>query len=469
MKVLLVNPPSANLYGALGNRYPPLGLAYLAAVTRERGHEVSIVDVDLEPEHPLDFGIWDVVGITSDTPRYPEALKVAKEAKKEGCIVVMGGYHVTFRDEEALSSGLVDYVVRGEGEEVFPALLEALDGGDPEDVPGLSFRENGRLVRTPNALPPQDLDSLPLPARDLLPMAKYRTMLRGRPSTSVVTSRGCPFNCYFCASSAFGGLKWRPRSPESVADEVELLHREYGYGAVTFMDDNFTLSPKRVSDFIDELDRRGLDIYWYCFSRVDTIVRNPELIRRMAEAGAVEIFLGLESGSQEVLNSYGKRTTVEQEKEAIEILKSCGIRPYGSFIIGGIRETREMAERTIALAEELSLDAVQFSILTPYPGTRLFEQATKERRILTYLWRYYDGLHAVLRLDFLSPLEVQELVSRAYRRAYLKGRKILKAVWKALWRPREAMSVIRGGLVALRVGRAFKEYRRKLRTALVRR
>ena len=111
MKVLLVNPPSANLYGALGNRYPPLGLAYLAAVTRERGYKVSIVDVDLEPEHPVDFGTWDVVGITSDTPRYPEALKVAKEAKKGGCIVVMGGYHVTFRDEEALSSGLVDYVV----------------------------------------------------------------------------------------------------------------------------------------------------------------------------------------------------------------------------------------------------------------------------------------------------------------------------------------------------------------------
>lgn len=462
MKVLLVNPPSANLYGALGNRYPPLGLAYLASAARERGHKVSIVDLDLEPGHPVDFGAWDVVGITSDTPRYPEALKVAEEAKKEGCTVVMGGYHVTFMDGEALGSGLVDYVVRGEGEEVFPALLEALEGGTPEDVAGLSFKKDGRIVRTQSPLPPQDLDSLPLPARDLLPMAKYRTILRGRPSTSVVTSRGCPFNCYFCASSAFGGLRWRSRSPRSIADEVEVLYRDYGYRAITFMDDNFTLSTERVREFIDELDRRGLDIYWYCFSRVDTVVRNPDLVRRMAEAGAVEVFLGLESGSQEVLDSYGKRTTVEQEKEAIRILKDCGIRPYGSFIIGGIRETRSMAERTIRLADELSLEAVQFSILTPYPGTRLFEQARRERRILTYLWKYYDGLHAVMKLDFLSPLEVQELVSRAYRRAYLKGRKVLRTIWKALQRPRELASIVRGSLAAVQVGRSFKEYRRRL-------
>lgn len=465
MKVLLVNPTSANIYGALGNRYPPLGLAYLAAVTRERGYTVSIVDLDLEPEHPVDFGMWDVVGITSDTPRYPEALKVAKEAKKEGCIVIMGGYHVSFRDEEALSSGLVDYVVRGEGDEVFPALLEALDEGEPEDVAGLSFRRNGRFVRTQNPLPPQDLDSLPLPARDLLPMAKYRTNLRGRPSTSVITSRGCPFNCHFCASSAFGGLRWRPRSPSSVADEVEMLYRDYGYRAITFMDDNFTLSTKRVSEFIDELDRRGLDIYWYCFSRVDTIVRNPDLVRRMAEAGAVEIFLGLESGSQEVLNSYGKCTTVKQEKEAVEILRSCGIRSYGSFMIGGIRETRDMVERTIRLADELSLEAVQFSVLTPYPGTRLFEQARKERRFLTHLWRYYDGLHAVMRLDFLSPLEVHNLISRAYRRVYLKAKTILKKVWKVLYRPQEVTSLVRGGIVAFQVGKSFKEYRLKLQSA----
>jgi len=463
MKVLLVNPPSVNIYGVLGNRYPPLGLAYLAASLRERGYEVGILDLDVDQRTSLDLGGFDVVGITSDTPRYERALEIAKEAKDRGCIVVMGGYHVTFRDEGALSSGYVDYVVRGEGEETFPALLDVLSGkGCPKEVGGISFEENGRFLRTPDAPPPQDLDSLPMPARDLLPMSKYHTLLQGRPATSLITSRGCPFNCYFCASSTFGGLRWRPRSPKSIVDEIEHLYREYGYRAFAFMDDNFTLSPRRVVAFIEELDRRGLDISWYCFSRVDTIVRNPELVTRMAEAGAVEVFLGLESGSQEALDSYGKRITVEQEREAIAILRCCGIKAYGSFIIGGIRETREMTEQTIRLARELDPWAVQFSILTPYPGTGLFEQARRENRIVTYLWRYYDGLHAVLRGDFLSPHEVQELLVRAYNEFFLRGRRLLWMIRRGLRRPWLAMFLVREGLTALRLGRMLREYRRKL-------
>lgn len=469
MKVLLVNPPSSNLYGSLGDQYPPLGLAYLAAALRENGYEVGIADLDIDRQTRLEFGHYDVVGVTSDTPRFEKALKIARQAKKEGATVVMGGYHPTFRDKETLSSNWVDWVVRGEGEEVFVNLLKELQGGRPEEVAGISFGLNGGFLRTQNALPPQNLNSLPMPARDLLPMVSYHTSLRGKPSTSMVTSRGCPFNCYFCASSTFGGLKWRPRSPQSIADEVELLYREYGYRAFTFMDDNFTLSPHRVLGFIEELDRRNLQIWWYCFSRVDTVVQNPELVKRMAEAGAIEVFLGLESGSQETLDSYGKRTTVEQEREAIAIMQRYRIQVYGSFIIGGIKETKEMAERTIKLAKDLDPWAVQFSILTPYPGTRLFAEAKREKRILTYLWRCYDGMHAVLRGDYLLPWEVQDLLKRAYRQAYLRGKRLWRIVRETLVRPWRVVNIVRQSLLARRVGRSLNRYRQRLRAAFPRR
>ncbi len=152
--------------------------------------------------------------------------------------------------------------------------------------------------------------------------------------TSIISSRGCPFNCSFCASSRFGGLGWRARSSSSIADEVEFARHEYGYTAFAFMDDNFTFDPKRVIAFADELDRRRLEIIWWCFSRVDTIVENDTMVRRMSEAGAKRVFLGLESGSQEVLNGYGKRITTEQQREAISLLRRYGIETHGGFIFG---------------------------------------------------------------------------------------------------------------------------------------
>jgi anaerobic magnesium-protoporphyrin IX monomethyl ester cyclase len=433
MKILLVSPQGSNLYAKMKVGLPPLGLAYLAAVTREAGHEVKIIDraIEQRPLTPEDFLPYDLVGISADTPRYPEAVEIATIAKKAGKKVVMGGYHVTFLDKEALETGVVDIIVRGEAEEIFVNLLQALENGDDlHRVKGISFVENGELVRTAVALPPKNLDAMPFPARDLLPMDKYSSQMAGLPVTNLITSRGCPFNCYFCSSSRFGGLKWRYRSAKSIVDEMEILYHDYGYRAFAFMDDNFTLSKRRVMEFADELEKRHMnDIIWWCFSRVDILIRNEDMVKRMAEVGAFQIFLGLESHSEDTLDDYGKNIGNKEQDQAIALLRKYGISIHGSFIVGDINETKEMATQTAKWVQDFNPRVAQFSILTPYPGTALFRDVESQGRFLHQNWELYDALHATVKTDGMTPDEVQKMLIKDYKMAYVNKKRILHP-WK---------------------------------------
>lgn len=428
MKALLVSPKGSNFYAKTGSQIPPLGLAYIAAILRTNGHPVKLLDLGLDSKSltPVVLDWADIVGISADTPRYPEALSIAKIAKEAGKIVVMGGYHVTFLDREALDTGLADFVVRGEGEEIFLNLLNALENnGDLEDVAGISFLEKGIYRRNVDAIPPANLDKMPFPARDLIDLKKYNGRMYGLPFTSLITSRGCPYNCYFCSSSKFGGLKWRARSAQSIVDEIEFLSQRYKYKAFAFMDDNFTLSPKRVFEFADELERRGLNnIRWWCFSRVDILVNNENMIKRMAETGAYMVFLGLESNNEAVLESYNKHIGNDQQQQAIDLLRKYGIKIHGSYIIGDINETEAMVENTIKWARQINAKTTQFSILTPYPGTALYDDVTKESRFLHKRWDWYDGLHPVIKLDTLNPKQTSNLLIKAYQRVYLNLQRI---------------------------------------------
>ncbi len=429
MKILLISPKGSNIYAKMEVGLPPLGIAYLAAVIREKGHEVQLIDRSIKQGElvPEDFAPYDLVGISADTPRYPEAVEIAAIAKKAGKMVVMGGYHVTFLDKEALETGVVDIVVRGEAEEIMVNMLDALEqGSDLSKVKGLTFIQDGRLVRTPVAPPPRNLDAMPFPARDLLPMDKYSSMMAGLPITNLITSRGCPFNCYFCSSSKFGGLKWRYRSAKSIADEMEILYHDYGYRAFAFMDDNFTLSKRRVMEFADELERRKMnDIIWWCFSRIDILIRNEDMVKRMAEVGAFQIFLGLESHSEQTLDDYGKNVGNKEQDQAIELLHKYGISIHGSFIVGDINETKEMALQTARWVQKINPRVVQFSILTPYPGTALYNDVEREGRFLHKNWELYDALHATVKTDGMTPDEVQKMLIKDYRMAYLNKYRLL--------------------------------------------
>ena len=249
MKTLLISPKGSNFYAKMGAQIPPLGLGYIAAVIRANGHQVKLIDLGIEPQglRPEILNWSEIVGISADSPSYPEALSVARLVKDAGKTVVMGGYHVTFLDQEALDTGLVDYIVRGEGEQTFLNLLNILENkGDLTRLSGISYMNSGIYHRNKDSIPPTNLDDLPFPARDLFPLKKYNSIMNGWQFTNLITSRGCPYNCYFCSSSRFGGIKWRSRSAKSIIDEIEHLSNSYGYKAFAFMDDNFTLQPKRV-------------------------------------------------------------------------------------------------------------------------------------------------------------------------------------------------------------------------------
>ncbi|RKY04906.1 radical SAM protein [Candidatus Poribacteria bacterium] len=445
MKVLLVNPPfPSGVYNALNMSLPPMGLMYVASVLREGGHDVKLVDLTVKGQK-VDLSEPDIIGISGCTPQYPFGLELARRAKEEGKVVVMGGPHVTFTAEETLKTGLVDFVVRGEGEMTMLELVDALQGGrfDPSKIPGISWldRETGRVVHNPDRPPVMDLDSLPYPARDLVGIREnYNTYLkRTKLSTPIITSRGCPFRCSFCVVPRMNGRIWRPRSPEAVVDEIEHVVEEYGFEGIIFTDDNFTVRPERVKRICDLIIERKIDIAWWCMSRADTILKNEDMVERMAEAGCCTIFIGFESPNPETLKFYHKKTSPDVNERAIELLRKHGIQTLGSFILGALNEGKEECERTIEYALRLDPEQCQFSILTPYPGTEIFDMV--KDRIKVRDWTKYDCVHAVFDSDRLTARQKEKLLRKAYRRFYLRPRRIFnfskigpsaKTVWLIL-------------------------------------
>jgi anaerobic magnesium-protoporphyrin IX monomethyl ester cyclase len=415
----------------MGIIFPPLGLLYVAASVRRRGYEVKVVDRTVDQQE-IDFASFDVVGVHSDTARFNKALKLAYQAKAAGARVVMGGPHPCFDAEAVLATGAVDAVVKGEGEESFPDLLDAwTDGADPTSIPGLILPTQQGIADTGDRQRIQDLDALPFPARDLIDLSLYtQARLGHRPLTSLYTSRGCPYRCRFCSSTIFDGPKWRARSSESVLAELEYVVRDLGYSAVAFVDDNLTGSPERMHEICDGILKNGLDVQWWCFCRVDTIVRHPRMIRHMSEAGAYSIFIGVETASCRVLDRFHKGINPDQAEEAVRILKRNGIEVWASYILGAPEESREDIRSTIRFARELDTHTASFTILTPYPGTDIYEEL--KGHITERRWSKYDGVHAVYGHPQIPRLEMQLWHIWAYIAFYLRHARSISGFFRFL-------------------------------------
>lgn len=429
MKILLVYPFMPDIFHRLGFILPPLGLGYLAAVAGGMGHEVTILDLNVTNGRGLEnLSRYDLVGVTMDTSRFRRAAEVAAEAMKAGARVVLGGPHATFIADRLLSDGVCHDVIRGEGEESFRELLSALDRNDEvAGIPGVSTVKNGTVIHNPDRPPPENLDDLPFPDRDIIGMDFYRRLtLGGRHITSMVTSRGCPHNCDFCSSSVFSGTLWRTRSPENIVREIEEIVHRHRFGAVCFMDDNFTMNPDRVIRICDEIERRSLDMFWWCFSRSDTILKNELMVRRMAETGCRYVFMGIESASNETLRQFGKRATTDKAERAVRLLKTYDIETMGSFILGWPHETASMVRNTIRYSKRIGLGGAQYSILTPYPGTRLYRE--HGWRIFEENWERFDCLHAVMRLDHMTSRQIERLLKRAFLSFYFTAKRIFVAL-----------------------------------------
>lgn len=437
MKILLTNPKTVNVFESFGFVFPPLGLLYVAAVAEQSGHNVKIEDFRVSRNKPssYDYQNYDIVGITTDTRRFQGALEIAKSARAQGRTVVMGGPHPAFSDEEILKSGCVDFIVKGEGEVTFPALLEGIEKGtDLSSIKGLSYLNKGRIVSTPQPELIQDLDALPLPARHLADIEAYRKMgLRyggKRPVAVISSSRGCTHNCNFCLTPRMYGNVWRARSAPSVVAEIKEVYHKYGYRAVAFCDDNFTVSPERVKEICSLIIESGLDIWWWCLSTPNTLLKNEDMVRLMSRSGAKTVYIGVESVNPSTLKEFNKGLTNDVPHKTVKLLKENGIEVFASYILGGISDDLKMMLNTIKFARRLDTSVAQFTILTPYPGTTLHKNISNLLRHRK--WHLYDGFHLVFRHGKVPFVVMHLLLIWAYVRYYARSRRAARGFMNAL-------------------------------------
>lgn len=398
---------------------PPLGLAYLAGMLRRERAEVRILDLLMSRYSPdllrreLAGFRPQVVGATCSTVNFKAASRLLHLCKDfdPGLVTVIGGPHASFEAAGLIEKApWIDVVVMGEGDRTMAELVEALgQGGGLAGVAGLAFRRDGRaVINSPRPLI-KDLDSLPLPARDLLPISKYRAL---KVPSTVITSRGCPFGCIFCSAPKMFGRGVRYRDPKLVVDEIEMINRELGFQEINIVDDTFTVKEPHVQAICQGIRDRGLDITWSVYSRVDTI--NPRVLNTMREAGCTWVCFGLESGSQKILDTIKKRITTAKSREAIKMATEAGLNVLASFILGLPGENPETASQTVGLAKELFDTykvAYGFHLLAPMPGTEVRERAGEYGiRILTQNWSRYNANRPVAETTTFSAGQMMDIV-----------------------------------------------------------
>jgi anaerobic magnesium-protoporphyrin IX monomethyl ester cyclase len=423
VKVALIIPPAAGLEKAWCPSIP-IGLAYLAAVLETAGCELTVFDC---PALGIDHKLLaakiasfepNMVGITSVTPMIESAL-LAAHVTKETCpnaIIVLGGPHATFMDRQILSEYPdIDIVVRGEGEYTILELVHHLfNSGDIQDVSGISFRKDNQIIRTPNRPLIQNLDELPRPAYQYFPLEKYRFF--GKVILPILTSRGCPFQCAYCVSSRMAGKTFRARSPRNVVDELEWLKEEYGAGAFSFYDDVFTYDKKRAFEICAEMKKRNINVPWDCQTRVDQISR--ELLAEMRDANCQLISFGVESGSQEMLDTMKKGTTVEQNEIAIRYAKEAGLSVAISVIIGYPGENIDTLKQTLDFIRRTEPDDAYLSLATPYPGTELYDIVKDQGWKISNEWAHYETRTPVFENPSLPSKKIKKVREKFYNHFY---------------------------------------------------
>jgi anaerobic magnesium-protoporphyrin IX monomethyl ester cyclase len=455
MKLLLVNTP-IDLHDTLGRfsslsadlKMVPSGLAYLAAVVREAGVEVKILDqyaeglsLDQISELIKDFSP-DLIGYGATTPNYFAAINMVHEVRKRHPQIrtVLGGHHPSIFSEETLRNEAVDFVIRDEGEYPLVALCKAIERGDGNfaGIAGLSYKTDAGQIHHNEKSPPVDVNMLPLPAYDLLPVSLYGSPAYthfASPVIQMVASRGCPFSCSYCINAEMNiAAKYRRRNIDSVVSEMEMLIHKYGARQIQFWDPIFPQGAKHAVAFCEEVIRRGLHkkIVWNSTTRAEMLTE--ESIRLMARAGCRGLGFGIESGVQELLQRVGKKQGLDNIRRACTLCKKNGIVLAGAFIIGFPGETREMTRMTIEYAKSLDIHYAQFSIMVPYPGTPLYRELKDGGELLGEGEQDFARYNQSVGLTDLEPVyvpkgreavELKRMQRQAYIEFYLRPRQVL--------------------------------------------
>jgi radical SAM superfamily enzyme YgiQ (UPF0313 family) len=443
MKISLINPPMSHeeLYGEwdmsdVKSTSPPIGLLSLAAVAREAGHEVQLVDA-LALGYNIEKIVEDIDGfgpgmlcISSMTHSIESAGNLARELKgryKE-TPVILGGVHITALPEETMEAYAgVDIGVLGEGERTFIELIDRLESsGDLKAVAGLILRNgDGTYLKTAPREFIKDLDELPFPAWDMVAQSsKYRLSAYGTKednSFGLITSRGCPGQCTFCDQSAFG-KNFRGHSAEYIVNQIEELRRTNGVSDFLFYDDLFVANRKRLEKVCALLKERNIKITWSCCSRVDYI--KPETLKLMKQSGCWMVEFGIESGSQKLLDFMKKNITLAEAEQGVRLCKEAGILTKGNFIFGNLMETKETLEESINFAIKLDIDYFQHTFLSPLPGSKVYELAS-EYGEFDRDWKKMNTFVINFVPKGLTREDLIYYSKRAWRRFYLRPKIIL--------------------------------------------
>lgn len=477
MKVFLGNSPwnKPDLYGVrAGSRWPhfercgdpympfPFYMAYATAVLEKEGHEVLLVDGVAERISDDEFfkRVEDfspgLALLEVSTPSIGKDLQDAERLKKalgKDVPVVFAGPHIEmYRPDFLEKVPMVDFVLMGEYEYTLRELVDKLaNGKDPSDTLGVLCRmPDGSVKENPRRPLIENIDELPWPARHHLPMDSYHDCPGGIPCPSLQmwASRGCPFKCIFCAwpQIMYNGSKYRVRDPKDVVNEIEHCVKKYGMKSIYFDDDTFNIGKKRIISICEELTSRNLNLPWAVMARADTA--DFEMLKAMKQAGLQSIKYGVESASQKLVDACGKALDLKKVEETVKITRKLGINFHLTFTFGLPGETWDTVHQTIRYAKKLSPDSIQFSIVTPFPGSSYFDILEKKGYLKSKDWTQYDGSNmAVVRTDDMTSEELEQALQMAhrewekhkFRRTFFQG-KFLK---KGLLHPLKAIRYIR--------------------------
>lgn len=443
MKIFLGNGPyyrNGYYYVRAGSRWPhfeeegnqympfPFYLSYATAVLEKSGYECLLIDgvgeratEDSYIQRAIAFQP-DVTIIEVSTASLPTDIRQAtriKEACPHTKVVFCGIMVDMYRPEFLNEYPVVDFVMKGEYDFVVLELMKALEANsDGSKVHNLVYRgSDGIAAETERRDSIGDLDSLPWPSRRHLPMMNYHDCPGGIPTPSLQmwSTRGCPFTCTFCAwpQIMYNDNKYRKRNPVDVVDEVEAMKKEYGFRSFYFDDDTFNIGKKRILALCEEISRRDLKMPWAAMSRADTSDR--ETLREMKRSGLQGIKFGVESGSQELVDNAKKSLDLDRVVEACAITRELGIRTHLTFSFGLPGETWETVRKTINFAKQLDPDTLQFSLMTPFPGSTFYEEMKEKNMLLTDDWSQYDGgTTSVVHTDELSGHDLEKALRMAY-------------------------------------------------------
>jgi len=456
MKILLLNPP----FPHYASRQPPLGLAYLAAVSKSKGVGFKIIDAfaEAKPIKEIIKDIYnyrpDILGVTMATPVFDIVAEIVRQVKESlPVIVVAGGPHPSALPEETLQGSVVDIVCRGEGEETLVDLFDYFKGNKSlREIPGISFLENGLFCSTGNRRFLSNLDQLPFPDWEGFDLKMYSSPARKKNfSLPIMSSRGCPTQCYFCYKEIFGN-QYRFRSPENIVDEIEYLKTKYHIQEFSIIDDNFTLLNERAEEICRLIIERKLNLAWSVPSGMRVAPISEKLLKLMKRSGCYRVFFGAESGNSQILRSINKGISLQQVKEAVSLVKKVGLEVGVFFMIGNLGEDEEKINQTIRFSVNLNPNLVQFSIATPYPGTVFYERVKKEGRFLFKKWEELGTYERpVFEHGSLTAGLINRKFKEAYRKFYLRPRFIIEKL-KKIKTFKDVKNLLQGGLIFINLG-----------------